>query len=375
MKPLRQIAFVLEDFALQTPAQQLLDRFLLGYRRAGGFHKLDGVRVSVSLAPIGGEGGVRGPRADNGNALLQQRITDSGLQSFGDVPTAVRDADAIVIVPRADAAIPSEAQLTTALTHAKRGALSFVFGALATNLATAHTFSTLAAARQVTLASGTTLPVTWRLPQMDLPSQARVAEALIVVQGASPLAELHALDGLLPVLERRASGERGVRQVKFLSGREPWRAGDRREWSWPLLSAALSRSDSPQGDAILDGRTQDLVGLGLVPKLAPNPRGWLLEHTDGVRSALMVLDGVVADFNFAVHLADGSNLSAQLFRAPVPAQEHYSRLAATLEDFFRTGTPPWPTQRSLLTAGLLDACRQTAAQPGVWLRTPELSFR
>ncbi|MBI5800298.1 MAG: hypothetical protein HZA92_06160 [Verrucomicrobia bacterium] len=365
MKPLRQIAFVLEDFALQSPAQQLLDRFLLGYRRAGAFHKLDGLRVTAARA-----GDFLSPSA----ALLQMRANKAGLQ-LTDLPTALRDADAIVIVPRANSVAPVEAQLTAALTHAKRGASCFVFGALAANLAAARTFAALAAARQVTLASGTVLPTTWRLPQIDLPPQARVDEALIVVQGASPLAELHALDGLLPVLERRAGGERGVRQVKFLSGRELWRAGDRREWSWPLLSAALSRSDSPQGDAILDGRTQDLVGLGLVPKLATNPRGWLLEHTDGVRTTLLVLDGVVADFNFAVRLADGSNLSAQLFRAPVPGQEHYSQLAAALEDFFRTGTPPWPAQCSLLTAGLLDACRQTAAQPSVWLRTPELSFR
>ena len=375
MPPLRQIAFLLEDFALQTPAQQFLDRFLLGYRRDGGFRKPEGVRVSVSLSPNGVEGGVGGHRADNGDTLLQQRVTDSGLKLATDLPTAVRDADALVIVPRAEAVAPAEAFVTAALTHAKRGASCFIFGALATNLATARTLSTLAAARQVTLASGTTLPVTWRLPQMDLPPQARVAKALIVVQGVSPLANLHALDGILPLLERRAGGERGVRQVKFLSGRELWRAGDRREWSWPLLSAALSRSDSPQGDAILDGRTQDLVGLGLVPKLARDPRGWLLEHTDGVRSTLLVLDGVVADFNFAMRLTDGSEISAQLFRAPAPAPEHYSRLAAVLEDFFRSGQAPWPAERSLLTAGLLDACRQTATQPGVWLRTPELLIR
>ena len=366
MKPLRQIAFLLEDFALQTPAQQLLDRFLLGYRRDGAFHKLDGVRVTVARA-----GDLQSPSA--AAYLLRARANEAGLQ-LADLPAAVRDADAHVLAPRADTATPAEAQLTAALTHAKRGASCFVFGALATNLAAARTFVTLAAARQVTLTSGSTLPVTWRLPQIDLPPQARVDEALIVVQGPSPLAELHALDGLLPMLERRAGGERGVRQVKFLSGRELWRAGDRREWSWPLLSAALSRSDSPQGDTILDGRTQDLVGLGLVPKLATAPRGWLLEHTDGLRTTLLVLDGVVADFNFAVRLADGSNLSSQLFRAPVPAQEHYSRLASTMEDFFRTGTPPWPAARGLLTAGLLDACRQTAAQPGVWLRTPELSL-
>ena len=375
MKPLRQIAFVLEDFALQTPAQQLLDRFLLGYRRDGGFHKLDGVRVRV--APNYGDWLNTAPEIEVRAQLrpLEERLVQFGNGFNGSTEQVARDADAIIVVPRAASAVPLEAHLTGALTHAKRGASCFVVGALATNLAAARTFSTLAAARQVTLASGTALPVTWRLPQFDFPPQARMDEALIVVQGASPLAELHLLDGLLPVLERRADGERGVRQVKFLAGRELWRAGDRREWSWPLLSAALSRSDSPQGDAILDGRTQDLVGLGLVPKLATNPRGWLLEHSDGVRTALLVLDGVVADFNFAVRLADGSNLSAQLFRAPTPGQEHYSQLTAVLEDFFRTGTSPWAAQRSLLTAGLLDACRQTAAQPGVWLRTPELVMR
>jgi hypothetical protein len=367
MPTLRQLAFVLEDFALQTPAQQLLDRFLFGYRRAGSFHKLDGVRVVAARA-----GDLQSPPA--ASDLLRARVAEGGLQ-LTELPAAVRDADGIVIVPKSGAIAPGEATLTAALTHAKRGASCFVFGAIAPSLAAARTAATLAAARQVTLVSGTALPVTWRLPQFDFPRLARVDEALIVVQGPSPLAELHALDGLLPVLERRAGGERGVRQVKFLSGAELWRAGDRREWSWPLLSAALSRSDSPQGNTVSDGRTQDLVGLGLVAKLARDPRGWLLEHTDGVRTALLVLDGVVADFNFAVQLTGGRSLSAQLFRAPVPAQEHYSQLAAALEEFFRTGTPPWAAQRGLLTAGLLDACRQTAAQPNVWLRTPELSSR
>jgi len=367
MPPLRQIAFVLEDFALQTPAQQLLDRFLFGYRSNGAFHKPDGLRVTVARA-----GDLQSPATVSD--LLRTRAAEAQLQLAG-LPTAVREADALVIVPRTDSPAPAAAHVTATLTHARRGAACFVFGAIAPNLAAARTLATLAAARQVTLVAGTTLPTTWRLPQVDLPANAPVDEALIVVQGASPLAELHALDGLLPVLERRVGGERGVRQVKYLSDRELWRAANRREWSWPLLSAALSRSDSPQGDAILDGRTQDLVGLGLVPKLATDPRGWLLEHTDGVRTTLLALDGVVADFNFAVRLADGNSVSAQLFRAPTPAQEHYSRLAAVIEDFFRTGTPPWPASRGLLTAGLLDACRQSAAQPGVWLRTPELSLR
>lgn len=367
MKPLRHVAFVLEDFALQTPAQQLLDRFLFGYRRNDAFHKPDGVRVCVARA-----GGLQLPAT--AAAALSNRAAEAGLQ-LAELPAAVRDANAVVVIPRADFASPVTESLAAVLTHAQRGTPCFVFGALAPDLASARTLTTLAAARQITLAAGTTLPVTWRLPQVDLPKNAPVDEALILVQGASPLAELHALDGLLPVLARRAGGERGVRQVKFLSGRELWRAGDRREWSWGLLSAALSRSDSPQGDTLVDGRTQDLVGLGLVPKLATQPRGWLLEHADGVRTALLVLDGVVADYNFAVRLGDGSEVSAQLFRAPVPAQEHFSPLAGVIENFFRTGEPPWPAARGLLTAGLLGACRQAAARPGTWLSTPELVSR
>jgi len=365
MPALRHLAFVLEDFALQTPAQQLLDRFLFGHRRNAAFHKLDGVRISVARA-----GGFQPPPA--ASDPLRARASETDLQ-LTDLPDAVREADAVIVIPRADSATP--AQLTAALTHAQRGAACFVFGALAPDLAAARTFATLAAARQITLAAGTFLPVTWRLPQVDLPANAPVDEALIVVQGLSPHAELHALDGLLPVLARRAGGERGVRRVKFLAGADLWRAADRREWSWGLLSAALSRSDSPQGDTLVDGRTQDLVGLGQVPKLATNPRGWLLEHTDGVRTALLALDGVVADYNFAVRLRDGSEVSAQLFRAPVPAQEHFSPLAAAIENFFRTGEPPWPASRALLTAGLLGACRQAVSQPGAWLGTPELVTR
>jgi hypothetical protein len=90
---------------------------------------------------------------------------------------------------------------------------------------------------------------------------------------------------------------------------------------------------------------------------------------------LLALDGVVADYNFAVQLTDGREISAQLFRAPAPSEEHFSQLAATLENFFRTGEAPWPTSRALLTAGLLGACRQAATQPGTWLRTPELQSR
>lgn len=354
---------MLDEFALQTPAQQLLDRFLLGYRRDGQFHRVAGLRVVAHLA-------ADATTTAGENAELSRRIADHGLRLAPTLADSLRTADAVVLVPRSTAAAPAETLVTAVLEQIPRGAACFIHGALATHLAAARAALRLAETRQIPLAAGTALPLTWRLPQVDLPANARVAEALIVVQGPSPLAELHALDGLLPLLERRAGGERGVRRMKFLAGPELWCAGDHGEWSWPLLSTALSRSDSPQGDTLLDGRTQDLVGLGVVPKLARDPRGWLLEHADGVRSALLVLDGVVADYNFAIRLHNRLDISAQLFRAPIPAQEHFTPLAAALEDFFRTAQAPWPARRSLLTAVLLEAARRSTATPGQWISTP-----
>jgi hypothetical protein len=124
-------------------------------------------------------------------------------------------------------------------------------------------------------------------------------------------------------------------------------------WSWSLLAAALSRSDNPQGDAAADGRTQDLVGFGLAQRLARQPRCWVLDHRDGLRSAILVLDGVVGDYNFAVQTVGYGIISAQIYRPAPPARHQFSRLAAVVQDFFRTGQPPWGIERSFAVSSLL----------------------
>ena len=362
MRPLRKIAFLLEEFQIHSPSQQLLDRFLIGYPRDGKFHQLAGVEVAAYLPP------------NNREANLERRANEFHLVLKPSADAALADADAVVIVPRGGGPLADDTLLRTALERAPEGAACFVHGVLASSLEIARRQIQLAASRKISLLAGTPLAVTWRLPEIDLPLGTRLSEALIVVQGPALAAELNGLEGLLPLIERRKSGEAGVRRVRFLEGRNLWRAGDKKLWSWPLLAAAISRSDSPHGDPVKDGRTQDLVGLGLVPKLATEPCGWLLEHRDGLRSAILVLDGVVADFNFAVRARDGSIFSAQLFRPPPPGEHHFSRLAAVLEDFFQTGKPPWPVQRNLLIAGLLETFGRPATRFAERVETPELAI-
>jgi hypothetical protein len=331
MRVLKKITFVLGEFAAQTPAQQLLDRFLLGYPRDGAWRRFTGTTM-LAIAPPG-----------IGEEELSRRVTDFGLVRTTDLVGALRESDAVLLFP-GESRFPTPEILSAWLMLAQRGGPpAFAYGTLGPRPdAMRRELMSVPTADPI---CGTWASVASRLPQVDVPTGARVAEALVVVQGAKLHAELVGLDLVLSLVERRRGGEAGIERVEKFSGQEVWRRGAGGEWSWPLLAAALSRSNSPQGDALKDARTQDLVGLGLVEKLARDPRGVTLHHKDGLRSTVLVLDGVVADINFAVQLKQGGILSAQVLRGPPPAENHYSKLVASLDDYFRTRTLPWSDLR------------------------------
>jgi hypothetical protein len=62
--------------------------------------------------------------------------------------------------------------------------------------------------------------------------------------------------------------------------------GDRAagRWSNDLLSSALSRSSTPLGLTVLDGRTQDLAAPGVLEQLVKNPVAYCVECNDGQTS-------------------------------------------------------------------------------------------
>lgn len=360
MRPLKRISFIFEDFAIQSPAQQLLDRFLVGYPRDGGFHRLENCHAVAHLT------------SGENNPELERRKKDFGLIQKPTVQHCLAGADAAVIVCGESGAKANDDLLKNAIKNLPKGRACFVYGSLSSSLAGAKEIAQLASSRQIALLAGTPLGVTWRLPQVDVTLGTPLKEGIIVVQGKSNSAELEGLEGIMPVIERRKGGEAGIRRIQYLKSENLWRAGNDNKWSWPLLASALSRSDTPQGESARDGRTQDLIGLGLVPKLARDPRGWLIEHRDGFHSAILILDGVITDYNFAVQGQDGSVVSAQIYRPPAPAEQHYSRLADVIEEFFRTGKRPWPLARNVLIAGLLQEFRKHSDHPDQLAETPEM---
>jgi hypothetical protein len=114
-----------------------------------------------------------------------------------------------------------------------------------------------------------------------------------------------------------------------------------------LLSSALSRSDTPLGLTVADGRTQDLVGGNVLPSLVKDPAAYLIEYSDGLRATMLMLDGAVKDFNFAC-------------------------LVSKIEQMFVSGEAPYPIERTLLTSGILESCLDSKKQNGQRLNTPHL---
>src|SRR5205807_9339092 len=116
------------------------------------------------------------------------------------------------------------------------------------------------------LMAGSSLPVTWRRPELDHPLQSPLTEALVAAHGPIEGYGFHALETLQVMLERRRGGETGVKAVTCLTGNDVWKAGDAGLWSWELLEAALGRSET-----LNPGDVRKNVGLPVqaYPKIPP----------------------------------------------------------------------------------------------------------
>jgi hypothetical protein len=223
--------------------------------------------------------------------------------------------------------------------------------------------------------AGSSVPVTWRLPDMDLPLGCEIEDALMVGEGGSDAMDFHALEGLQCMVERRKGGETGVRAVQLVEGDAVWKAGEDGRWSKELLTAALSRSDTPQGLTVKDGRTQDLVRNGELPKLVKNPWAYFIEYADGLKATLLMLDGAVTDFNFAARVKGMGVQSAQFLLTPEPNVTYSACLVSKVEEMFGSGRAPYPVERTLLVSGMLESCLTSRVQGHKRLETPHLSVK
>ena len=183
---------------------------------------------------------------------------------------------------------------------------------------------------------------------------------MVGVGGSDPM-DYHALEAMQCMIERRKGGETGVKAVQMIEGDAVWKAGAEGRYSKELLISALSRSDTPQGLTVTDGRTQDLVTSGELQRLVKKPAAYFIEHNDGLKTTLLMLNGAVQDFNFAARIRGAGVKSCQFLLTPTPNVTYSACLVSKIEEMFETGKAPYPAERTLIVSGILESCLTSKA--------------
>ena len=378
---MKRIAIVATVYRYLSHAQHIGDRFLVGYPRDGAWHKPDMKVVSlyVDQKPDGDQSAARAKEFDfkvyptipealrcGGSNLAVDAVLVIG--EHGDYP---RNDKGQVLYPRYDFVkqcvdVFEKDGQAVPVYNDKHLSFSFEKARWMVDASKRLKFPMLA---------GSSLPVTWRLPDIELALNAEIESAVMVGYGGPDVMDFHGLEALQCMLERRKGGETGVRAVQMIEGEAVWKALDARQISRDLLVSALSRSDTPQGQTIVDGRTQDLVTKGELPKLVKNPAAYFLEYRDGLKATLLMLNGAVKDFTFAARVKGAGVQSTQFFLSPEPNVTYSACLVSKIEELFETGKAPYPVERTLLVSGVLESCLTSRFEGQKRLETPHLDVR
>jgi len=377
----KRIAVITTVYRYLTHAQHEVDRILVGYPHNGQWHRPDMKVVSLYVD--------QKPEGD----LSAERAREFGFQVFPTIAQALRcggdklAVDAVMIVgehgdyPRNEKGqilYPRYEWFKQCIElFEKDGRAVPVFNDKNLSYSFAKAKWMVESSRRLgfPLLAGSSLPVTWRLPDIELPLGCEIEEPLMVGEGDSDAMDYHALEALQCMVERRKGGETGVKAVQLLENDDVWKAGEAGRWSMDLLTAALSRSDTPQGLTVKDGRTQDLVHNGELPKLVKNPWAYFIEYADGLKATLLMLNGAVADFNFAARVKGSGIQSTQFLLTPEPNVTYSACLMGKVEEMFATRRAPYPVERTLIVSGILESCLTSRIQNHQRLETPHVKIQ
>src|SRR5437879_6404314 len=161
-----------------------------------------------------------------------------------------------------------------------------------------------ASALKFTFLAGSSLPVTWRMPAVDMPYGAGVEEVLCIGFGGVDSYDFHALETIQCMAERRRGGETGVAAMHALRGESVWRAleaGTWRDGGWDrrLFEACLARSQTlEQPETFSDRYPTDRQ----IQDWVRDPVAYRFEYADGLKATMLLMNGLVRDFTFAARL-------------------------------------------------------------------------
>ena len=379
-QPRKKLALITTFWDWRSHANHMGERFLSGYPRDGRWHRpaMDVVSAYVDQ------------RSETD--VSQRRAEECGFSIYPTIAEALRlgtealAIDAVLLIAEhGDYPVNEKgqklypryeffSQIAAVFRQDGRAVPVFNDKHLSYSFTKARRMVATARELRFPLLAGSSLPVSFRLPPLELPLDCHIEDALMIGIGGSDAMDFHALESLQCMVERRHGGETGVRAVQLIEEDAVWKAGEEGRWSRRLLEGALARSDSRSGIGLSDGRPQDLAHSGELEELVEKPAAYFIEYNDGLQATLLMLNGAVQDFTFAARLREMPEVqSMQILLPPQPNSTYSACLMSRAEEMFASGRAPYPVERTLLVGGVLERCLESRFGGNCRLATPELN--
>lgn len=369
-KPRPRVAAINSIYRLRSHAYHIAGRFIHGYVRNGFHHQppFDLVRMWNHQQPKDD----LGPSVCKTHKIELTRTIAEALGANGGL-----DVDAVLlIIEHGDYPVNDRGQvlypryeffeqIVDVFKKAGRSVPVFVDKHLSYDHKLAAKMVATAKEMKFGLMAGSSLPVTWRRPEIEPPLGTKFEEAVVTFgfdRGTVEIYLFHALEVLQCMMERRAGGETGVKSVQFLQGDAVWKAGDEGRWSWRLANAALARCPSHNTGPVRENVLQ--------------PQAVLVEYQDGTRGAVLNLIEQTSEFAIGAKVAGQTEPVSSCFYLPAPpGAKFFDPLTNNIEKFFAAGKAPYPVERTLLTSTMTDLAMQSLQAGGKAITDPALQIK
>ncbi len=380
----KRLAVVTTEWRFHSHAWHMAERFLVGYPVNGRWHRpqLDVVAAYVDQKPE--------------NDLSVQRSKEFGFPVYPSIGEALRcgsdklAVDAVLIIGEHGTYPKSEyeqtkypryeffKQVTDVFRRDGRTTPVFNDKHLSWKWEWAKEMVDISRELNFAFTAGSSLPVTWRMPAIEMPIGAEVEELLSISTGSIDSYDFHALEVIQCMAERRKGGETGVVALQALKGAAVWKAMEAGNWAsggWDprLFEACLSRSQTLNQPDTFSHRYPTPEQIR---EWVKDPVAYRIEYADGVKATMLLMNGLVGDFTFAARLKGQSEpLSTLFYLPPTPNVTYSASLMSKAEETFMTGKSPYPIERTLLTTGLVEAGVRSLGTGQNRIETPHLAIR
>ena len=341
--PRKRMAIVTTEWRYHSHAWHMGERFLVGYPNNGRWHQppFDVVSVYVDQQPK--------------NDLSRRRSKEFGFPIYKSIADALRcggkelAVDAVLVIgehgdyPRNEIGqklYPRyEFFKQVVEVFKKDGKTTPVFNDkhLSWKWEWAKEMAETSREMNFPFLAGSSLPVTWRMPAVDMPYGAEAEEVMCVAIGGLDSYDFHALEVIQCMAERRRGGETGVASMQALRGDSVWQAMKQGSWQqggWDpeLFHSCLCRSQTlaqPESFSHRYPTTEQ------IQQWVKEPIAFRFEYRDGLKGTMLLMNGLVNDFTFAAKLKGREEpLSTLFYLPPNPNVVYSAALMSKVEETF-----------------------------------------